>query len=335
MSVVLEYVRSLVPVNWKASPSGWTSGNCPMCTLNGQARPDTRGRGGFYFDEEKFQYHCFNCGYKSGWSPGKRVNTSLKKLLTRFGADESDIQRIQLELLREADVAELLIKKERRENLVINWPTIELPEDTMPFMEYDNPSKEWIEAATYLTERGFDIQDSRLMYSAAKAPARMNKRFVIPFTYKGNVVGYTARWIGNPPEGMPKYYNKQPSNYVYGLDRQTRDKELVILTEGPLDAIVVDGISAGTNTISEGQADVISSLNKKIIVLPDRDRAGMEMVKAALKHGWSVSFPEWEDCKDAGDAIQKYGRLFTVRSILNSVVDGQTKIQVLAKRYCK
>lgn len=335
MSIVSDYVKNLIPVNWKSNPSGWTSGNCPMCILNGQARPDTKGRGGFYFDEEKFQYHCFNCQYKTGWAPGKSINNRLKRLLQQFGADERDIQRLQLELLKEQDVAELLLKKERRSTLSIDWPELQLPDGAAPFMAYPEPDNDWISAATYLTERGFDIEDTRFLYSPAKLPARMNKRFVIPFTYKGKTVGYTARWSGNPPDKIPKYYNQQPGNYVYGLDRQNEDKQIVILTEGPLDAIVVDGISAGTNTISEGQADVIASLNKRIVVLPDRDRAGMEMVKAAIRHGWSVAFPEWTDCKDAGDAQLKYGRLYTVRSILDSAVDNPTKIQVLAKGYCK
>jgi DNA primase len=335
MSIVIDYVKNLVPVNWNTNPTGWTSGNCPMCVTNGQPRPDTKGRGGFYFDEEKFQYHCFNCQYSTGWSPGHRINDRLKRLLQKFGAEERDVQRLQLELLKEQDVAELLLQRERREKLVINWPEMELPDNTVAFMDYPEPDNDWITAATYLTERGFDIEDERFMYSPARLPARMNKRFVIPFTYKGKTVGYTARWSGTPPEGIPKYYNKQPSNYVYGLDQQTADKQVVILTEGPLDAIVVDGISAGTNTISEGQADVIISLNKPIIVLPDRDRAGNEMVKAALRYGWSVSFPEWDDCKDAGDAQLKYGRLYTVRSILDSAVNNPIKIQVLAKSYCQ
>jgi DNA primase len=107
------------------------------------------------------------------------------------------------------------------------------------------------------------------------------------------------------------------------------------LTEGPLDAIITDGISAGTNTISDEQADVILSLNKHIVVLPDADKAGMQMVNAAVKYGWSVAFPEWDDCNDAGDALTKYGRLFTVRSILNSAVSNPTKIQVLGRNYCK
>ena len=164
----------------------------------------------------------------------------------------------------------------------------------------------------------------------------MSKRFVIPFQYKGKVVGYTGRWVGTPPDGMPKYYNQQPSkNFVYGLDRQHADKEIVILTEGPLDAIITDGISAGTNTISDEQADVILSLNKQIIVLPDADEAGMKMVDAAVKHGWSVAFPEWDGCNDAGDALMKYGRLFTVRSILDSAISNPTKIQVIGRKYCR
>ena len=59
MSVVLEFVRQTVPLGWKSTPSGWISGNCPMCVQNGE-NADTRGRGGFFFDEGTFQYNCFN-----------------------------------------------------------------------------------------------------------------------------------------------------------------------------------------------------------------------------------------------------------------------------------
>ena len=59
---------------------------------------------------------------------------------------------------------------------------------------------------------------------------RMYKRFIVPLIKV--FPGYTARWIGNP-EGMPKYYNQQPkNNFVYGLDSQTKDKNVVIVTEG-------------------------------------------------------------------------------------------------------
>jgi len=335
MTLMIEYVRNLIPVNWKSSPSGWTSGNCPMCITNGQARPDTRGRGGFHFDSDQFHYHCFNCNYKTGWNPGAKINNRLKNLLIKFGADEASVQRMQLELLREQDITHTMIGQERRKKLVIDWPEVKLPEGTLPFMEHSVIGNPWIQAAEYMSERGFDVEDPRFQYTTGSTPARMHKRIVIPFLYKGKVVGYTGRWIGKVPDAMPKYYNQQPNNFIYGLDRQHADKEIVILTEGPLDAIITDGISAGTNTISEDQADVILSLNKKIIVLPDADEPGMRMVEAAVKYGWSVAFPEWENCKDAGDAALKYGRLFTVRSILESAISNPTKIQVIGRKYCK
>lgn len=101
MTIMNEYVRTLVPSNWRTTPSGWIHGNCPMCVRNGQARPDTKGRGGFHFEGDKFQYNCFNCNFKTGWNPQSRITVRLKQLLTTLGADEADIQRIQLELLRE------------------------------------------------------------------------------------------------------------------------------------------------------------------------------------------------------------------------------------------
>ena len=119
------------------------------------------------------------------------------------------------------------------------------------------------------------------------------------------------------------------------MDRQTKDKQVVIVTEGQLDAIVTDGVAVGSNNINDDLANIIDSLNKRVILLADADSAGMKAVYKAIERGWSVAFPEWEDCKDAGDALGKYGRLFTVRSILDSAVSNQTKIKVLAKGYCR
>jgi hypothetical protein len=48
--------------------------------------------------------------------------------------------------------------------------------------------------------------------------------------------------------------------------------------------------------------------------------------------GWEVSFPPWhKDCKDAADAVAKYGRLLTVNSIIKFASDNKVKIQVQAK----
>jgi len=338
MSLITNYVKSILPIDWISSPSGWTHGNCPMCVVNGESRPDIKGRGGFRFEDDKFSYNCFNCGYKTGWSPGKGISNRVKRLLLRFGADESDVQRLQLELLREEDVATILLKKEARSApVVIDWEEMELPEGAQPINDYKGEVHlDFIKAVEYIHSRGFNIDDDRFMYSPASAPGRMKSRFIIPFHYKGKVVGYTARWIGKPPEGMPKYYNQQPkNNFIYVLDRQTKDKNIVIVTEGPLDAIVTDGIAIGSNNINDDQANIIDNLQKRVILLADKDFAGIKAVNTAIERGWSVSFPEWTDCKDAGDALERYGRLFTVRSILDGAISNPTKIKLLAQKYCK
>ena len=82
-------------------------------------------------------------------------------------------------------------------------------------MEFKDPIQNWIDAVTYLTSRGFDVTDSRLMYSPSKQFGRMNRRVIIPFTYKNEVVGYTARWIGTSSKEVAKYYNQQLKQILY------------------------------------------------------------------------------------------------------------------------
>lgn len=336
MPVLTDYVRQIIPVNWIPAPSGWIHGNCPVCIVNGESRPDSKGRGGFKFDGQGFGYHCFNCGYTARWEPGSRFSGKLKKLFQQFGVQEADIQRLALELLREEDVSVIIEKKKNKKKVIIDWEEMQLPANAKPFTEWedDKATDEMLQAIEYLAKRGFNPGDQRFMYSDAVRPGLMKKRFIIPFTYKGKVVGYTARWIGDVPEGTAKYFNQQPkNNFVYGLDRQ-QDKTIVIITEGPMDAIVTDGIAIGNNNINEQQADIIDNLNKDVILLPDADKSGRDAIYTAIDRGWKVSFPEWHDCKDASDAMEKYGRLYTIRTILDSAISNPIKIKVKMKGYC-
>jgi hypothetical protein len=64
-------------------------------------------------------------------------------------------------------------------------------------------------------------------------------------------------------------------------------------------------------------------------VCPDRDKSGKSLVDAAIANGWEVSFPNWaNDVKDVGKAVQCYGRLLTLQSILISTIENPTKIMV-------
>ena len=338
--IVLDFIRQNLPYGWKQTPSGWISGNCTMCHTRGHSA-DKRGRGGIMFQDDKFQYNCFNCGFKTGWSDGKRIGGRLIQLLKTFGVDEADIQRVNFELLKEAeanDIAGQFISKERVQKVTVEWHPDELPPDSHPIGSYplDKLDSKQLEklalACTYLMKRGVDFYEdwywSPHMHFA--------NRVILPFKHKGEIVGYTARWVlDHRPDGMPKYYLKNPKNFVYNLDAQ-KDHNIIIVTEGQMDALVVGGVALAGNTPSDVQCSIIEELDKQIVLLPDFDAAGIDTVNIAVKRGWSVAFPEWDDgIKDANDAAQHYGRLFTVRSVLESVETSSTKIKILAKSRCK
>ena len=67
---------------------------------------------------------------------------------------------------------------------------------------------------------------------------------------------------------------------------------------------------------------LLNRLQKQIIVVPDRDKAGSKLVEESIEQGWSVSMPDWnQDITDVGDAVSKYGRLYTLYSIVNAALD--------------
>jgi hypothetical protein len=87
------------------------------------------------------------------------------------------------------------------------------------------------------------------------------------------------------------------------------------------------------NDPNETQCLRINALGREVIVVPDKDKPGAKMVQAAIKNGWSVSLPPWEDhIKDAADAVKNYGRLYTLTTILHYRVHGEINLHLLEKK---
>jgi hypothetical protein len=336
MSLVQDFLRHNLP-NQKVNPNGWTSFNCPVCTSNGQARPDTKRRGGVRFpDADSFQYNCFNCHFTTGWSPGKNLSSRVKQLFKGLGASEADVQRLQIELMRENETRAYLeqsIKEATREKFVPNWQYVSLPEGSVPLTSVDN---EYTQAAKdYLERRG--ILNYADWYWCDSDVYHLYNRIILPLTYKGNIVGFHARWIDKPPsKETAKVIKEQPKDYVYGIDQQTDLRKYVLVMEGEYDAVAISGINTGSNRISRNQADLIESLGKQIIAVPDRDRAGRDFAEDAIEYGWSISIPEWnEGIKDVSEAVERYGRLFVLKTIIDSQESNPIKSRVIARTHCE
>ena len=117
------------------------------------------------------------------------------------------------------------------------------------------------------------------------------------------------------------------------MDAQDWQRKFVLVMEGPFDAITLGGVAILGSEINDTQRELIQGLNRQVIVVPDRDRAGAKIIKSALENKWSVSLPPWEDdVKDVADAVKKYGRLYVLTTILHYKVSGEIKINLIKKK---
>jgi DNA primase len=106
--------------------------------------------------------------------------------------------------------------------------------------------------------------------------------------------------------------------------------------EGIFDALSIGGLAVMHNDISDAQARLIRSLGKEVTVVPDQDKAGLELIDRAVDLGWAVSIPNWEPgIKDVNDAVIKYGKLGTLLTILEARETSKIKIEIRKKQLIK
>jgi hypothetical protein len=208
-----------------------------------------------------------------------------------------------------------------------------LPDATLSVMEWINTAylpdiaEDLGKVVEYILDRGMGLDWYNWMWSPTPG---YKDRVIVPFYQDGKVVGYTGRKI---TDGKPKYLTDSQNGYVFNLDRQTYDRSYVIVVEGQFDAIAIDGVGIMTNDPNETQCARINALGKRVIVVPDKDRPGAKLVKAAANNGWAVSLPPWEDdIKDVADAVKRYGRVYTLTTILHYHETNKIKIQLLQKK---
>lgn len=322
MSLIIETVSAYLPPKRKHTPSGWTSFNAVCCHHNGD-RADNRQRGGIMITDG-VTYHCFNCGYKASWQPGRPLTTKFRKLLQWLNVTDELITKCSFEALRLKDE----IAPEHKLDLIPTFFDKALPRGSKSILDWINepPLEALGPVVQYLYDRGYTVDDYNWYWTDEQG---FNDRLIIPFYYQNRLVGYTARLIR---DGKIKYISEQQPGYVFNLDHQTYDRKFVIVCEGPLDAICVDGVAVMSNEISPQQHNLISKLQREVIVIPDQDQAGQKIIEQAIEWGWSVSFPNWEqDVKDVNDAVRKYGKIYTLWSILKNRESNALKIKLRTK----
>jgi hypothetical protein len=308
MNLIQETINKLLPSTRKNTSGGWISFNAVCCHHRGE-RMDDKQRGGIKIEKDGFVYHCFNCGFAAGWQPPKQFTINTKKLFEYLNVSAGELDKLSFESTRPID---------RLTNIdlpIVVLKPIELPEQSLPivkWIETGNQSKELIGCIEYIFNRGLTLDDYNWHWTPA---AGYKDRVLIPFYNDTVIVGYTGRKI---KEGNPKYLTHSQNGYVFNIDAQTYDKKFVIVSEGQFDAISIGGVAIMHNDPNPAQCFKINSLRKEVIVVPDRDAAGVKMLEAAVKNGWSISMPPWgDDIKDISKAVEVYGKAYTLATILH------------------
>lgn len=328
MSIIIDTVLDHLPIHQKTTPSGWVSFNCVACSHMGTS-PDTRKRAGVHVNTDGVAYSCFNCGFKASWSVGHPLNKKFKKLLGWLHVPNDKL----LECIKES-LTSSPNGFYNTTQLTPSFTPISLPKGAKPISEWiksNNISDDLLKILSYMNSRNLYIDDYEWYWSNHY---EFKDRLIIPFMFKNQIVGFTCRTIKENTKY--RYFSEQQVGYVFNIDNQPYDNKFVIAVEGPIDAISIKGIALLGSELSGSQHSIINRLQKEVIIVPDRDNSGKKLIETAINNNWSVSFPDWDsDINDVNDAVKKYGRLFTLYSIVTNKVSSPTVIRVKQKLWFK
>jgi hypothetical protein len=140
MSLIADTLSNYLPAKRKHTPSGWIGFNAVCCD-------DKRQRGGFIVNSgDAVSYHCFNCGFKCSWQPGRAISQKMNKFMRDLGMPDDVISQLRLEALRLSDNSNTVIK-----NIVPKFDERALPVDAVPINSLlDNPPDKLIHILEYL-----------------------------------------------------------------------------------------------------------------------------------------------------------------------------------------
>lgn len=336
MNLIQSTILNSLPAGRKKTPSGWTSFNAPCCVYNGESQ-DKKKRGGIMTTADgTLSYHCFNCGYKANYTIGRKLNFKMRQFMSWLGIADDVIKKMAIEAMRYEEGDNKIEKKKfvafQKRQLPKNTHKLDFWLEKYVAKDLTEPQYKKIDGLlNYLKTRGIEPDWYDFMYSP-EASFDFNKRLIIPFYWRGDVVGYTGRLFESVDK--IKYYTEVQPGYVFNMDAQDWSRKFVIVTEGPFDALTISGVSILGSEINDTQRELINGLRRKVIVVPDRDAPGQKLVDQALEFGWSVAFPEWQKgVDDVADAVSQYGRLFVIQSILKTTESNKLKIDLKRKMY--
>lgn len=307
----------------RRAPHGWMTNNAVCCIQRGESR-DKRKRGGVKVDGEDISYHCFNCGFSTGYKLGGPLGIKVKTLLQWLDVPDNVIDNLKFEAFRLSSQNHGEVSTSNESSALLTIKSCELPPNSVPLIEVQDDAR-YKPHFDYIHSRGLSL-DSYPFFVTSDRKNNMNERIILPFIRVGKIVGYTARAV---KQNSLRYIMNLSSPYVFGIDLQYENWECCFAMEGPIDALSIGGIAFMGSEVSEDQVSLVKRLRRRIIVVPDYDHTGISLVDVAIANEWDVSFPEWDaGIKDVNQAVLKYGKLLATRMIIAAATNNKTEIKV-------
>jgi hypothetical protein len=314
---ILQSFLDVLPSH-KSTGTGWLTFDCPSCG-------DSRGRGAFMETPSGgFRYTCRNGGcdfndQPTGWEPGNGLGGRPRRLYQLLGGNLKDLP---LDMLFKQSIEK---KSDDEPQIIRHFPKMDLPEDSFPLLNPPDDvleDKRYLDVLNYAIGRSEEVVGSYDFYWSRTLPSCL----IIPFFNYGQVVGYLGRAI----KGKTKMFQKSPPDYLFRQDTLDKDGRAVILAEGCLDGIALDGVSSKGTKLTKKQINLLNLSGKQIIVVPDQESDGSNLIDITEENQWFISTPDWDyDIKDAMQAVNRYGRLYTIEDIVNNCHQNYTKARVL------
>ena len=327
MNEVQEYILNLLPPDKKQKKNGSWTWNCRSCLSQGESRNDTRSRASLTINGDGLVFNCFNCKFSFGWQTGYPLSKKMIHWLKDL--DVSDKQINELKSLMENQSTNnhksITIKKKEYKKI---------PDEYKSFRESLKKAcknKYFIKVAEYIVKRNPELIKWTDIYWCDK-----QNHFLIPYYENEEQVGYCLRMLDDNVSS--KYLQYCYTGYIFNNDLLKSERQNIICVEGAIDALAIDGIGLLQNYLTKDRLKVLKyyAQNKNIIILPDNDSAGKKLVEQILKENlpFGISFPHWDsDIKDAEDAVKKYGKLYTIYNILNSIEYNPIMIKVKMQQW--
>ena len=334
MDNIESVLSSHIPFMHGESAKGWRSVYCEVC---GDGEGRTKGpRGGWNFDDggDVCFYNCFNCGIEGNFDPN-REHPHSKHMYEIFRAFDIPVN----------DINELIIKNskdpkrkvDRKEKIFL--PNIPQPDYWKPMCEYDEDNPLAAEARDFLWEN-YHMRDTDYPFQLSTGKTSsdlpnmvyeakyLKPRIIIPAFNQTRLMFWQARLFFGDMDLNKKYLSATVENsnaVIYGMDQlyvENPEEHPLYVLEGFFDSWHLNGVAVITNTMKQSKVNLLERSRRPKVIVPDYNKDGMNLAQQGIDLEWGVALPDIFPATDICQAIQMFGKLYVVRSVVENTYFG-------------